>query len=99
MQKIALLLFSVHIVFNCENLFGQKEFQIDTFSLNEKASIRGLSVVNNDIVWVSGNKGFVAVSVNGGKNWSVKKIPNADSSDFRDIEGFDDKTAIIMKTG
>ncbi|HKR03280.1 MAG TPA: oxidoreductase [Bacteroidia bacterium] len=97
MQKI--LFFLIGFIFVCENLFAQKEFQIDTFRLESNSNLRGLSVVNNDVIWVSGNNGFVALSTDGGKKWSVKKIPDADTSDFRDIEGFDDKTAIVMNSG
>ncbi|MEO5572754.1 MAG: oxidoreductase [Bacteroidia bacterium] len=98
MQKTGLLLL-LGFFLNSKNLFAQKEFEIDTFNLADTPSLRGLSVVNNDLIWISGNKGFVAVSDNGGKNWNIKKIPNADTLDFRDIEGFDAKTAIVMNSG
>jgi photosystem II stability/assembly factor-like uncharacterized protein len=97
MQKKNLLV--VVFIFFYKTIIAQKEFQIDTFNLESKSNIRGLSVVNNDIIWVSGNNGFVEQSIDGGKKWSVKKIPHADSTDFRDIEGLDEKTAIVMNAG
>ena len=61
-----------------------------------RISLRGLSVVDDNTVWVSGNNGTVGKSVDGGANWAWMKVKGFDSTDFRDIEAFDDKTAIIM---
>ena len=40
--------------------------------LVEKAniSIRGMSVVNDNVIWVSGTNGSVAKSIDDGKNWN-----------------------------
>jgi hypothetical protein len=61
-----------------------------------KTSLRGLSIVNNNIVWASGSNGSVAKSVDLGK--TIKIITNAgyEKRDFRDIEAFDANVAIIM---
>jgi photosystem II stability/assembly factor-like uncharacterized protein len=61
-----------------------------------KASLRGLSVVDNDVVWVSGSGGSVGRSVDGGENWTWKTVKGFEKTDFRDIEAFDKNTAIIM---
>jgi len=97
MQKKIILF--VCLLFSCKGLLAQKEFQIDTFNLPERSGIRGLSVVKNDIIWVSGSNGFVALSMNGGKSWEIKPIPSYEKYDFRDIEAFDDKIAIVMNSG
>ena len=60
------------------------------------ASFRGLSVVNNSVVWVSGTGGTVLRTVDGGANWENVSVPNMDKTDFRDVEGFDKNTAIVM---
>lgn len=67
----------------------------ELFSGN-KVSLRGLSVVDNSTVWVSGNKGTVGKSIDGGKTWNWIKVKGYDSTDFRDIEAFDANTAVIM---
>jgi photosystem II stability/assembly factor-like uncharacterized protein len=59
-------------------------------------SLRGLSVVNNNVVWVSGSNGMVGKSTNGGKNWKWMTVKGFEKNDFRDIEAFDASTAIIM---
>ena len=60
------------------------------------ASFRGLSVVNNSVVWVSGTGGAVLLTVDGGANWENVSVPSMDKTDFRDVEGFDKNTAIVM---
>jgi photosystem II stability/assembly factor-like uncharacterized protein len=63
------------------------------------ASIRGLSVVDDSVAWVSGSKGTVAVTRNGGKNWDWQQVKGFEKADFRDIEAFSDKEAVIMSSG
>lgn len=59
-------------------------------------SLRGLSAVNNNVIWVSGSDGTVVISTDGGKNWKWTQIPGYEKSDFRDIEAFNDREAVIM---
>ncbi len=61
-----------------------------------KSSFRGLSVPSDDVVWVSGSNGTVGRSTNAGKTWKWMIVPGFEKRDFRDIEGFDSLTAIIM---
>jgi photosystem II stability/assembly factor-like uncharacterized protein len=61
-----------------------------------RISLRGLSAVNDRIVWVSGSSGTVGRSIDGGKTWSWITVPGYEKRDFRDIEAFDANTAIIM---
>ncbi|MCX6296020.1 MAG: YCF48-related protein [Bacteroidetes bacterium] len=59
-------------------------------------SLRGLSVVNDNTVWVSGSKGKVGKTLDGGKTWKWMTVKGYEKSDFRDIEAFSKKIAIIM---
>jgi len=61
-----------------------------------KASFRGLSVVSDKIVWVSGTGGTVGRSTDGGDSWTWMTVKDFEKIDIRDIEAFDEKTAIIM---
>ncbi len=61
-----------------------------------KASLRGLSVVSDNVVWVSGSAGSVGRSVDGGETWKWTTVKGFEKTDFRDIEAFDKNTAIIM---
>ncbi|MEO6671113.1 MAG: oxidoreductase [Ferruginibacter sp.] len=61
-----------------------------------KTSIRGLSAVNDKTVWVSGSNGMVGLSIDSGNNWKWITVKGYEKTEFRDIEAFDAKTAIIM---
>jgi photosystem II stability/assembly factor-like uncharacterized protein len=63
------------------------------------SSLRGLSLVGENILWASGTGGTVLHTVDGGKSWSVVTIPGAEKLDFRGIHAFDDKNAVIMSSG
>lgn len=69
---------------------------IKLFGNKEKASFRGLSVVDNKVIWVSGSGGRVGKSLDGGLTWKWITIKGYKNCEFRDIEGFDGNTAIVM---
>lgn len=90
MYKLLFLLFSL-----------QLSLQINAQSVKlltsgTKTSIRGLSVVTDKIVWVSGSAGTIAKTSDGGKTWKWITVKGFEKTDFRDIEAFDDSVAIIM---
>jgi len=62
-------------------------------------SIRGLSVVNDHVAWISGSKGYIAITSDGGKTWIWQQVKGFEKADFRDIEAFSDKEAVIMSSG
>jgi len=72
---------------------------IEILSSGTKTSLRGLSVVNDNIIWASGSNGTVGRSTNAGKNWKWMTVNGFEKTDFRDIEAFDGNTAIIMGIG
>ncbi|GAB2813719.1 WD40/YVTN/BNR-like repeat-containing protein [Ferruginibacter profundus] len=63
---------------------------------DKKTSMRGLSVVNDKVIWVSGSKGTVGKSIDGGDTFTWMTVKGFEKTDFRDIEAFDAKNAIIM---
>ncbi len=69
---------------------------VEVLTSGTNTHIRGLSVVNDNVVWVSGHNGTVGRSTNGGKNWKWVVVKGFEKIDFRDIEAFDASTAIIM---
>lgn len=79
--------------------FSQKNYKIDTLNLKINSSFRGLSVVNDSIIWLSGSNGYVARSTNGGKTFDTLQLNSYSKLDFRDIEAFDEKTAVIVNVG
>jgi len=88
---LAAILFAV-----CDSVaFAQWQAQdIDT-----KADLRGLCIVSPKVAWVSGTKGTYARTSDGGKNWSVATVPDAEKLDFRDVEAFSETTAYLLSAG
>jgi photosystem II stability/assembly factor-like uncharacterized protein len=76
-------------------IFGFSQ-TIQLVNSGTKSSFRGLSVVNDKIIWVSGSNGTVGKSTDGGTNWEWHIIKGFEKTDFRDIEAFDKSNAIIM---
>jgi photosystem II stability/assembly factor-like uncharacterized protein len=69
---------------------------VELLTNGTKSSLRGLSVVNDNIVWVSGSNGTIGRSTSGGKNWTWLTVKGFEKRDFRDIEAFDASTAVII---
>ncbi len=68
-------------------------------TIDTKASFRGLSVVNQNVIWASGTGGTFVRTIDGGKNWTVGKVSDAEKLDFRDVEAFDENTAYLLSIG
>ncbi len=70
--------------------------QIRILTTGFPVSLRGLSVVSDQVIWVSGSGGSVGRSADGGKTWKWIRVPRYEKSDFRDIEAFSEQEAVIM---
>jgi photosystem II stability/assembly factor-like uncharacterized protein len=84
------------VVLFCILHFFIKAQTVKILVTDKKTSLRGLSVVNDKIIWVSGSNGTVGKSINGGDTWKWITVKGFEKTDFRDIEAFDNTTAIIM---
>lgn len=80
-------------VIYCSALAGQ---QVRELTSGTKTSLRGMSVVDDNTVWVSGSNGMVGKSIDAGKTWQWMPVPGFEKRDFRDIEAFDKNTAVIV---
>ena len=89
-------IFSLIVLAGISIAAGAQQSTIEILQSGRKTSIRGLSVVNDHIIWASGSQGSVARSVDGGKTFTWLTVPGYEQNDFRDIEAFDAGTAIIM---
>ena len=63
------------------------------------ARLRGLSTVNDKVVWASGTSGTVLRTTDGGDNWEVRSVPGAEQLDFRDVDAFSGSTAYVLSIG
>lgn len=69
---------------------------IESFTSGSKASFRGLSAVNDRVIWVSGSAGTIGLSVDSGHTWKMVTVKGFEKTEFRDIEAFDETSAVIM---
>lgn len=100
-----LLLISISFLNRSGNGQGQSlpsenfDLKVESFEANTEASFRGLCVVSNDVVWASGSGGTVIRTVDSGKSWKKSIVPDSAEIEFRDIEAFDEKRAVILGAG
>lgn len=97
MKTIIKIFAGILFIFLIENKIQAQQVQLITEG--KDASLRGLSVVNNRIIWVSGSNGTVGRSLDSGHTWKWVTIKGFEKTDFRDIEAFDETTAVIMGIG
>ncbi|MFF1392818.1 WD40/YVTN/BNR-like repeat-containing protein [Streptomyces sp. NPDC058287] len=63
------------------------------------ARFRGLAAVSRDAAWVAGSKGTVLRTSDGGAHWRNVSPPGAGELEFRDIEAFDSRRAVVLAIG
>ncbi len=76
-----------------------QQFNFLSVSNNINASFRGLSVVNDSVAWVSGTKGWVGRSTNGGRTWQYRQVSGYENCDFRSLYAFNENNAVIANAG
>ncbi|WP_346856607.1 hypothetical protein [uncultured Draconibacterium sp.] len=83
--------------FGCNSNSGTSvEVQFTDLKTNTSASLRGLHVVDENVVWASGSDGIVLLSKDGGETWKVNEVPGAEANDFRSIYAWDEKCAMVF---
>ena len=67
---------------------------------NTTADLSGIHNVGSGTAWASGTQGTILRTTDEGKRWQRCSTPsNAEKLDFRGIQAFDEKTAIVMSSG
>jgi len=74
--------------------------QWDLQDSHTTASLRGIHNVGGGVAWASGSNGTVLRTEDGGYLWQTCAVaPGAEHLDFRGIQAFNEKTAIVMSSG
>lgn len=63
------------------------------------ASLRGLCVVDAQVVWASGAEGTVLRTTDGGEHWENVRVAAEPELDFRDIHAWDENHALVVAAG
>jgi photosystem II stability/assembly factor-like uncharacterized protein len=61
--------------------------------------LQAVSPVDERVVWVSGVGGTYAITTDGGETWRAGVVPDADSLEFRDVEGLSERAAYLLAAG
>ncbi|MCW3113791.1 MAG: hypothetical protein JWR18_2187 [Segetibacter sp.] len=78
------------------SIYAQNNLGVQILSTGTNTSIRGMSIPNEQVIWVSGSNGTIGKSVDAGKTWRWMIVRGFEKKDFRDIEAFDSSRAIAM---
>ncbi|MEI5097464.1 oxidoreductase [Streptomyces sp. PmtG] len=63
------------------------------------ARFRGLAAVSRSTAWVAGSRGTVLRTADGGRTWRDVSPPGASGLEFRDVEAFDGRRAVVLAIG
>lgn len=66
---------------------------------SEAQSYRGLAVLNDHTAFVSGSKGTVVKTGDGGKTWDTISPKGYENKDFRDIHAYSARFILVMSSG
>jgi photosystem II stability/assembly factor-like uncharacterized protein len=77
---------------------SQSQSQWTPLQSGSSASLRGLSVVDRQIVWASGERGTVLRTVDGGSTWATFPVPGAERMDLRAVHGRSARVAHVAAT-
>lgn len=64
-----------------------------------EASLRGVCAVSDSVAWASGSVGTVLRTTDGGASWQRMAVPAAEELDFRDVEAFSVREALLLTAG
>ncbi|MFC7386016.1 beta propeller repeat protein [Sphaerisporangium rhizosphaerae] len=78
---------------------GRVSLAWDPRPTGTEGRLRGLSPVSGRVAWVSGSLGTVLRTTDGGREWSPVAPPGTADLQFRDIEAFDARTAVVLSIG
>jgi photosystem II stability/assembly factor-like uncharacterized protein len=84
---------------------GRRDYSWQLTPTGSTASLRGLSAVSEEVAWASGAVGTPSIvgtvlrTTDRGSSWQSVGPPGADGLQFRDIEAFDRRTAVILSIG
>lgn len=99
-KPLWIIWFPISLFWGCSNPEPVQESLIwEPLPALVNASLRGLCVVNDSVVWASGTAGTWIRSVDQGKTFIAGQIPGADSLDLRDIHARSESEAWVLTAG
>ncbi len=81
------------------SVYSQQPPALQLLTRGPIKSIRGMSVVSDQVIWVSGTDGMVGKSTDGGQQWQWLRVKGCDSCDWRSIAAFNEREALVINAG
>ena len=78
---------------------GDRDYSWQLTPTGSTASFRGVSAVSERVAWVSSDAGTVLRTTDRGATWQSVGPPGISGLLFRDVEAFDENTAVILSLG
>lgn len=78
---------------------NQAVFMFESYDTGLTGTLRGLDVVDQETVWISGTDGAFSMTSDGGDSWYTGQVSGAENLDFRDVQGFSSEEALLMSAG
>ena len=75
------------------------EVRLESHESPVDRSLRGISIVNTDLSFLSGAGGSILRSTDGSVEWELISPPDRDSLDYRDIHAFSENEFIVVSAG
>ncbi|MCP4455256.1 MAG: oxidoreductase [Planctomycetes bacterium] len=72
------------------------KFEFTELDTGIDQSLRGLCVVDDNVIWASGTEGTYLVSNDGGRSWKAGTVALAPENDFRSIHAWDENRAMVF---
>jgi photosystem II stability/assembly factor-like uncharacterized protein len=94
MQKSLLSVYFLGLSF----LFSGSSFA-QSATIQSEASYRSVDMLNSSVVWVSGSKGSILKTSDGGKSWQNKCPARYATHDFRGVVVLDMNTVVAISAG
>jgi len=90
-------MFILPLVFLCMSC--AQDYTFTTVTTSSSASFRGMSVVDDDVAWISGSGGSIGRTTDGGKTWDIRVLDGYTEFGFRSIYAFDENVAVAGNAG
>ena len=93
-NKTGLFLLLTLLLISC----AEKEYHFDFVEVNtpDNSSLRAICAVNKNVVWTSGSQGKIYRSMDGGKTWDQRSVPECEDTEFRSLHAWDAKRALVF---
>lgn len=96
-MKYAKLIILTMVILSCSKTDSKP--QLVQMESPTKSLLQAISIVDENIAWVSGHNASFIRTTDGGTSWELFTHPTGDSLQFRDVHGFNEAKAVLMTAG